>query len=679
MTTTRAPHISNIPESLRSQDRWVLWAYEERGGKSTKVPYSVAGSPASSTDPTTWAPFLTCLTTLTTDDQHYEGLGFMLGNGFTGIDLDHVLTSVGLHAEAERIVRALDSYTEVSPSGSGVKIIARGTLPPGWRKRNAPKFPVTIEMYDAARFFTITGNRLNIVSPFVKTRGAEIAALHARVASESGDTRNGHETIEPTPATLPDDEILQRCRSAANAAKFERLWAGDTSLHGDDDSSADAALCAMLAFWTQDEEQIERLFGRSKLADREKWQRRADYRERTVRYAITNLEEAYAGATVQTVSPTPNEGRRLTLIRLNEIPMKPVPWLWPGYIASGAPTLLVGDPDQGKSLVTCDLVARITTGRAWPDGIPGAGPRDVVILSAEDSPSYTIRPRLTAAGADGSRVHLLTSASPNDGLLSLKTDVAAVEAMLRTVADPALLFIDPMNAYLPGIDTFKDNDVRSALGALVAMAERRGIAVLAIIHLNKNSEQRAIQRILGSIAFAALARGAFAVVTDPDDANRRLFLPVKMNISRKPAGLAFTMDETRVQTPEGRSIETVRARWNAVPVKIGVDEVLRRMSSPRPSDEATSAIRAALAEGPVLAKDMDALCTRHDVSTRTTDRVKKKLGIESTQRGGAWYWTPPGWTKAQVDLWDTRRRVAEAQNVGGQGEAFWRPEPSPRG
>jgi len=661
MTTTRAPQISNIPESLRSQDRWALWKYEERDGRQTKVPYQTSDIGASSTDPTTWTTFPACFAALTTSNV-YDGLGFMLGNGFAGIDLDHVLTSEGLHPEAGKIVRALDSYTEISPSGSGVKILARGTLPPGWRKKNAPKFPVTIEMYDAARFFTITGNRLNIVSPFVKTRGAEIAALHARVASESDDTRNGHETIEPTSPGMSDDEILRRASIAANGAKFLRLWAGDTNGYGSP-SESDLALCSILAFWTQDGEQLERLFGQSKLAERSKWQDRADYRERTIRSALTALDETYTGGTVKTAvnAAAPNEGRRLTLTRVSDVPMKPVPWLWPGYIASGAPTLLVGDPDQGKTFGACDFAARVSTGRAWPDGIPGAGrPRDVVILSAEDSAAYTLRPRLEAAGADGSRIHLLASEDPNAGLLSFKTDVAAVEAMFDAVADPALLVIDPLSAYLPGVDTFKDNEVRSTLGPLMAMAERRQIALLAIIHLNKNTERNAVQRILGSIAFTALARGAFAIVPDPDDPRRRLFLPVKMNVGPKPAGLAFKLEGMRIRTPENLTIETARVQWETTRVAMTVDEALRRGAN---NDEGTNAIRLALADGPVPAKDMETLCTRNDISLRTLDRIKKRLGIESTQRGGAWYWTPPGWTKAQVDIWDTRRRAAEAQSA----------------
>jgi len=366
--------------------------------------------------------------------------------------------------------------------------------------------------------------------------------------------------------------------------------------------------------------------------------------ERIVASAMRNFAPAEDG---------PGRGhtdeKDLVLTRFADIPMKPVPWLWPSYITSGAPTLLVGDPDLGKTLVACDLAARVSTGRPWPDGISGPGrSRDVIFLSAEDSAQHTLRPRLEAAGADTSRVHRLTSRNPNAGLLSLKTDVARVEAMLHTV-DAALLIVDPLSAYLPGVDTFKDNEVRSTLAPFVAMAERTGITVLAIVHLSKNVERNALQRVLGSVAFTALSRATYVVARDPEDPNCRLFLSAKMNLGPRPAGLAYTVVGTRLDA----GISTAKVKWSPVRITMTPDEALRRAANPRPSDDAAGIFREALANGPVLANTMEALCAEKAIAPRTADRTKERLGIRSVQTSAGWYWTPPGWSDEQRKAWRT--------------------------
>jgi hypothetical protein len=193
-STTPTPDIAKIPEELRNTPRWVTWRYEprEKNGavKWTKVPYNATSpfaSPikADATDPATWTSFSSAVVAEVASRERvvYNGIGLVLdGTDFVVVDLDHVIDSEGkLHQEAERIIREVNSYTEISPSGTGLRIIARAALPRGWRKTS--KFDVAIEMYDRERYVTITGRHFAGTPTTVESRTTEVMALHARVAA----------------------------------------------------------------------------------------------------------------------------------------------------------------------------------------------------------------------------------------------------------------------------------------------------------------------------------------------------------------------------------------------------------------------------------------------------------------------------------------------------------------
>lgn len=351
------------------------------------------------------------------------------------------------------------------------------------------------------------------------------------------------------------------------------------------------------------------------------------------------------------------------LVPVSEVAMRPVPWLWPGYLPRGAVILVVGDPDCGKTLTTLDIAARVSTGREFPDGVPSNGqPGDVIILSAEDSTAYTIRPRLEAAEADVRRAHvLMTGEAGSDTRLSLAFDVDWIEGVLQAVG-AKLVVVDPISAYLPGIDTYRDNEVRVALAPLVALAERQDVTVIGIVHMSKNVERTAMQRVLGSTAFTALSRAAYMVAKDPDDQDRRLVLPVKFNLGRRPGGLAFRPTPAVVETPEGQRITTVRAIWETDPVALTADEVLRRQTrGGTPGVEAESFIRRTLADGPVPAKEIESLAAGAGISDITLRRARERLGIQylrdpADPHGGRYFWLP-NWTPEQRSAWIETRRA----------------------
>jgi putative DNA primase/helicase len=277
--------IAALPAALRMLPRWVCWRYERRKGKSTKVPVRPDGRAARSNDPATWVSFAeACAAAL---DRDGWGIGFMLGDGVVGIDLDQCCdpqTGV-IEAWAQQVIDELKSYTEFSPSGTGLHILCRGTLPPGRHRKDR------LEMYSEKRFFTVTGRRLNDCG--LEDRTTELAALHRRIFG-GGTGRNGHRAADGGGLDLDDQELVRRALEANDGGKFARLWAGQWQGLYPSQSEADLALCRLLALRTRgDAERIDRLFRQSGLM-REKWWR-DDYRQRTINAALEPVTESYGG------------------------------------------------------------------------------------------------------------------------------------------------------------------------------------------------------------------------------------------------------------------------------------------------------------------------------------------------------------------------------------------------
>jgi putative DNA primase/helicase len=272
-------------DNMGDLSQWVCWRAELREGKATKVPYSPeSGSRARSDDPATWGTLTEAKRAAREGD--YDGIGFVFteSDPFCGVDLDACVDpkTGEIASWASEIVRELDSYTEFSPTGTGVHVLLRAKLPSGGNRR------ARIEMYDRGRFFTVTGRRLHGTSHVVEERQEQLSALHERLISPRERDVPGRQGKVAPDNGLDDDEVLRKAASAANGTRFAALWAGDRSGYTSD-SEADLALCSMLAFWVgPDEARISSLFSRSGLM-REKWDRE-DYRQRTISRAILRAE-----------------------------------------------------------------------------------------------------------------------------------------------------------------------------------------------------------------------------------------------------------------------------------------------------------------------------------------------------------------------------------------------------
>ena len=237
------------------------------------------------------------------------------------------------------------------------------------------------------------------------------------------------------------------------------------------------------------------------------------------------------------------------VVRLADVTAERISWLWEGRLPRGKIVVLDGDPGVGKSSLTTDWAAIVSTGKPWPDGCQCPS-GDVLILSAEDGLADTIRPRLDAAGADTARIHALTAVTIEDadgGHLSRPPVVPADLSLIKqiiTTRGVRLVIIDVLMAYLSSeVNSYRDQDVRRALHQVATVTADTGACVIIVRHLNKSNGTNALYRGGGSIGIVGQARAAFIAASDPDDdtGQRRILAAAKMNIAALPAALAYRL------------------------------------------------------------------------------------------------------------------------------------------
>lgn len=308
--------LSVLPQTLCDRAQWVCWTTKERDGKQTKIPVTPnTGTFASSTNPDTWTDVETALEYVRNGAADGVGFVFTDDDPIVGVDLDDCLDpkTGDVDDDARDIIDRLDSYTEISPSGTGYHVLIEGDLPEGRNRRGG------IELYDKARFFTVTGDHVDGTPTHIACRQDALVAIHGEYVAEEIREKQDNATkrvmvvtgSQSSTSLLEDADLLEKASNAQNGPKFERLWNGNTAGY-DSNSEADMALCFLLAFWTSgDADQIDRLFRQSGLY-REKWDdvHYADgstYGEKTIDRAISGTSEFYDSGTgdEEESSPTP--------------------------------------------------------------------------------------------------------------------------------------------------------------------------------------------------------------------------------------------------------------------------------------------------------------------------------------------------------------------------------------
>ena len=292
--------VDQVPDELKQLRQWVVWRYTHRDGKWTKPPYQTNGASAKSTDPQTWTTFDVAATAY--EDGGFDGVGFVLSadDPFIAIDLDHCVANGdiqpwtpqqrehknwGDNAPDPAAIVAKHTYAEISPSGTGIRILARGNI------LKATKHGA-FEVYAQSRYVTLTGHRLEH-SPDEVTSDIDCERLRVLFDEKPQPKATSPHEANGKGHALDDQSVLDLMFQASNGEPARSLYEGDTSTHGGDHSAADQALCNYLAFYcgSDGHGQIDRLFRGSGLY-RDKWERE-DYRTRTIQNAIDSCSEFY--------------------------------------------------------------------------------------------------------------------------------------------------------------------------------------------------------------------------------------------------------------------------------------------------------------------------------------------------------------------------------------------------
>jgi hypothetical protein len=327
----------------------------------------------------------------------------------------------------------------------------------------------------------------------------------------------------------------------------------------------------------------------------------------------------------------------------SEVVPERVSWVWPGRLAEGMMSMLDGNPGLGKSTIALDIAARVTTGAPFPGQQLGRTPRGVVVLSAEDSESVTIVPRLGVAGAVLERVYILRSAMVDgeDRNFTIPNELPVLERAIALV-NAALVIIDPLLIYFSqGINANIDQDVSTAMRPLKDVLERTNTAAVMLRHLTKAEAKEAVYRGGGSIGIIGRARFGMIAAKDPDEEGAVVVASSKCNIGQEPPSLRY-----RLQGVEGTDV--ARVIWDEDSSRHWTANDLMEAAGGSVEDreersEVEEWLAGLLANGPVPSVDIWRDAKKSMYSRNAVFKAKSTAGIKAVKNDytGGWSWQLP--------------------------------------
>ncbi|HQU43483.1 MAG TPA: AAA family ATPase, partial [Pirellulales bacterium] len=334
-------------------------------------------------------------------------------------------------------------------------------------------------------------------------------------------------------------------------------------------------------------------------------------------------------------APSPKAAAAAALcLPLSEFVAEPREWLWPGHVELGQLTLVGGEPGSGKSLLACDLAARITANRPWPDGAAACQPGSVLIVASGDVVSGLMRPRLEAAGADAQRIHALPIGpelycfkphDPKRGSL-FREVLQSIEAGIAALGDCRMVVIDPLRLSVGRTATTVGGDTAARLELLAGFARRERVTVLAAVSCvyedrRKNDMGEALKLAAGNCDATA-----WQVVRHPHLKPLRLLLPAKTTRSSDLEGLAFSV----IEDSSGERLD-----WQDM--RVPAD-----LLNAHPRGDAAGWLRQALACGPLDSKAILELGAQNGYTPRMLHYAKAAASVAVTREGygagASWRW-----------------------------------------
>lgn len=478
-------------------------------------------------------------------------LGFALGpdgegGHWQGVDFDAVEDNLltGLAAN-------LPGYVETSPSGKGLHAIGYGrhfrTLGPNGS---------VIEAYDSRRFFTVTENvvRDSAIVCLADSVENELARHH-RSLSDKALSARAPATAEASAAVQISAQTVTELRSALNYMRSDGydLWIEiGHALKSLGDTGRGLWLDWSGNYHRFDAQEAARKW--DSFAPTQTGHQTVFAKAQALGWTNPASSAAQIGR-AETNEIRTTGTRSLVFQSLENVQMRAIQWLWTGWIPKGYVTLIAGETGAGKSTILADITARVTTGAPWPGEAAEARrePGRVLWLGSEDSIEEMTVPRLTACGADLSKI-LEIRGVKIDGqhsTFSMQDDLGAVRRWLEFSRDEgrpfSMLVIDPVTSYLPGqklkkVDLNDAGQLRSILEPWLRLAQEFNIAIVCVTHFAKDTTRSMLNRVLGSAAFTQTCRSLCAVIELPDldateiRAHSRALIQVKVNLPEHPGG-----------------------------------------------------------------------------------------------------------------------------------------------
>ena len=337
-------------------------------------------------------------------------------------------------------------------------------------------------------------------------------------------------------------------------------------------------------------------------------------------------------------------GDDLVSVLASQIRPSKIKWLWPNHIPIGKLTLFVGNPDNGKSLVSTHVAASVSTGSPWYGSHEIMDPSEVLMFACEDDPEDTTVPRLMAAEADLAKIRLARSisekANGEQREMQLDKDIDTIQQMLTNNKQIRLVLIDPVSNYLGATKMTDEQAVRKVLTPLQKLAADTGVAIIGIMHLNKKEELNVISRIGGAMAFVGVARTVWAFAADPERQGEFHMLRVKNNIADRQGGLKYRIT-TRDVLIEGEPIPQPYVEWIGNS-ETSAEDLFAKKPVGRPADaieDAVAWLEQFLGAGPRPSSEVETEAKANGHSSRTLQRAKEELKIKSQKEGDHWNWS----------------------------------------
>jgi hypothetical protein len=385
-TTEKYDLIRNIPQELKLLSQWIVATIK-------KVPINPKTDQAASVaNPATWGTFEDVVQARQTYNHPHIGLVLTDDDPYTFIDLDAGLDATHMQEMIDRF----DSYAERSQSGKGHHIIVKGKIPRNVKAGHE-------EIYSSKRYMICTGNIVNdksiedrqdLLDEYFNYLTSQQPYSHTELLFDYSDEEQKH----------TDVEIIQQILDSLSTDKFSKLCDGNWQGEYPSQSEADFALLSLLCFYSENDEQVKRIFRSTQLGQREKATRDDAYLNRSIQKIRARNNMNNINFTTKPMDTAKQLADNVILTRASDIPIVPIRWLWPGWLARGKMHILAGALGQGKTTIAMAMAAAVSSGGVWPDGRAAGAPGNVLVWTGEDDPGDTLNPRLAGMGADLTRI-----------------------------------------------------------------------------------------------------------------------------------------------------------------------------------------------------------------------------------------------------------------------------------